>query len=49
VPDEIENGKLKIEKSAGADSFAARLQPPVISFNFQFSIFNSSPLEARIA
>jgi len=44
VPDsEIENGKLKIEKSAEAAPIAARLQPPVCFFNFQFSIFNFGP------
>jgi hypothetical protein len=37
VRDEIENGKLKIEKSAGVEPRALR------SFNFQFSIFNSAP------
>jgi hypothetical protein len=36
---EIENGKLKIEKSDGV--IAAR------AFNFQFSIFNSSSAEAN--
>jgi len=43
VPDEIENGKWKIEKSAEVDLLGFR------SFNFQFSIFNSSLGEAANA
>jgi len=34
--DEIENGKLKIEKGR-----LARCEPLFFFFNFQFSIFNS--------
>jgi hypothetical protein len=43
--DEIENAKLKIEKSRRAS--AARDTRALRFFNFQFSIFNSAPESAN--
>jgi hypothetical protein len=43
---EIENEKLKIEKGGPCEE---RMPCRVISFNFQFSIFNLPPQEAAHA